>query len=306
MIRAAYIFAVLGLVVPPIPCMAGESLTVNIWPGKVPGDKGDVPPEKVLEQVPGKKLVRRVTNVSQPTITVFRPAKEKDTGVAVLVCPGGAYSILAMDLEGEEVAAWLNSLGVTGIVLKYRVVQRKDSGPRMTAPLEPLQDAQRALSLVRSKAKEWGLDPGRIGMMGFSAGAHLTAAAETNFDRRSYEPIDDVDRLSCRPDFAVLMYVGLLVDNEDKTRLRPTIRVSKDSPPTFFAMASNDQMAVDNSLTMFQALRTAGVPVEMHIYTTGGHGFGLRPSTDPCSTWPQRCADWLRNQRLLPDQLTKE
>jgi acetyl esterase/lipase len=179
------------------------------------------------------------------------------------------------------------------------VVQRKDSGPKMTAPLEPLQDAQRALSLVRSKAQEWGLDPRRIGMMGFSAGAHLTAAAETNFDRRSYEPIDDIDRVSCRPDFAVVLYAGLLVDNEDKSRLRPTIRVSKDSPPTFFAMAANDQMAVENSLTMFQALWKAGVPVEMHIYTTGGHGFGLRPSADPCSTWPQRCAEWLRNQGLL-------
>src|SRR5262249_20395631 len=149
--------------------------------------------------------VKRLTNVSKPTLTVFRPEKDKDTGAAVLIAPGGGYNILAWDLEGEEVAAWLNSIGVTGIVLKYRVPRRPDE-PRDKPPLGPQQDAQRAMSVVRSKAKEWGIDPKRIGMLGFSAGGHLTAATATNFDKRTYEAIDDTDRVSSRPDFAVLVY----------------------------------------------------------------------------------------------------
>jgi len=180
-----------------------EPFTLDVWPGKAPGETGAIGEEKVLADKPGQRTVR-VTNVSRPTLTVFRPDKAKDTGAAVLVAPGGGYSILAWDLEGEEVDAWFNSLGVTGIVLKYRVPKRPDQ-PRH---VPPLQDAQRAMSLVRSKAGEWGIDPKRIGMLGFSAGGHLTAAAATNFDKRAYEFLDDVDKVSCRPDFAVMIYPG--------------------------------------------------------------------------------------------------
>src|SRR5262249_54892297 len=147
---------------------------------------------------------------SKPTLTIFRPAKEKDTGASVVICPGGGYHILAWDLEGEEVAGWLNSIGVTGIVLKYRVPRRPDQ-PRDAPPIGPLQDAQRAVSLPRSKAKEWGLDRRRIGILGFSAGGHLSAWAATNFDRRAYDAIDDADKESCRPDFAVLVYPAYLL-----------------------------------------------------------------------------------------------
>jgi acetyl esterase/lipase len=270
---------------------AEKPQTLVVWPDKVPGEKGEIGPEKAERS----KGVTRITNVTQPTLTVYRPAKEKDTGAAVVIAPGGGYNILAWDLEGEEVARWLNSLGVTGIVLKYRVPRRAGTkGP----PPQALMDAQRALSLVRSKAKDWDLDPGRIGMLGFSAGGHLTAWASTNFDRRAYEPLDAIDQVSCRPDFAVLVYPGGVVAPK-QDELAPEIRVTKDTPPTFFAHAGDDRVRPENSVVMYLALKKAGVPAELHVYAAGGHGFGLRPSARPCSTWPQRCAEWMRAMGFL-------
>ena len=272
------------------PLWAAEKpVVLDVWPGKAPGEKGDIGEEKVLPPQGGKP-VRRLTNVTRPTIAVYRP--QKNTGTAVLICPGGAYNILAMDLEGEEVAAWLNSIGVTGIVLKYRVPARKDQ-PRYLAPL---QDAQRAMSLVRARAKDWGVDPGRIGILGFSAGGHLSAATSTNHDRRQYEPVDEVDKTSCRPDFTVLVYPAYLTA---KDGLAPEIRVSGQTPPTFFAHAGDDRISPENSIAMFLALKRAGVPGELHVYASGGHGFGLRPTENPCSTWPQRCEQWMRARGLL-------
>jgi acetyl esterase/lipase len=215
----------------------------------------------------------------------------------VLITPGGGYNLLAWDLEGEEVAGWLNSIGVAGIVLKYRVPRRPDT-PRDAAPPQAQMDAQRAMSVVRARAGEWGLDPKRIGMLGFSAGGHLTAWTATNFDKRAYEPLDETDRVSCRPDFAVLVYPAYLVP-KGKDELAPDIRVSKETPPVFFAHAGDDGVSADNSIVMYRALKKAGVPAELHVYATGGHGFGLRPSDKPCSTWPQRCGEWMKAQGLL-------
>ncbi len=275
-----------------------KPLVVDVWPGKAPGETGDLGPEKAMEpKKTDKNPVLRITNVSKPTLTIFRPAKDKDTGAAVVIAPGGGYSILAWDLEGEEVATWLNTIGVTGIVLKYRV-PRRPGDPKDQQPLGALQDAQRALSLVRGKAGEWGLDPQRIGMLGFSAGGHLTAAVSTNFDKRSYETIDAVDKVSCRPDFTVLIYPAYLVE-KNGTQLKPDIRVTKETPPTFFAHAANDPVTPESSVAMFLALRKAGVASELHIYSSGGHGFGLRPTASPSATWPARCADWMRTQGLL-------
>jgi len=270
---------------------------INVWPGKAPGEKGDIGEEKVLESKPNEKKVKRITNVSTPTLSIFRPAKDKDTGAAVVICPGGGYNILAWDLEGEEVAAWLNSIGVTGIVLKYRV-PRRPTDAKDKAPIGALQDAQRAVSLVRSKAEEWKLDPKRIGILGFSAGGHLAASTSTNFDKRAYELIDDVDKVNCRPDFAVLVYPAYLLV-KDKDELAPDIRISKETPPTFFAHAGNDPVKADNSVFTYMALKRAGVPAELHVYTSGGHGFGLRPSEEPCSAWPQRCGEWFKARGLL-------
>ena len=267
-------------------------MVVDVWPGKAPGEKGDIGEEKFLDQKAGEKQVKRLTNVSRPTLTIFRPAKDKDTGAAVVICPGGGYNILAWDLEGEEVAAWLNSIGVTGIVLKYRV-PRRPTDAKGEPPIGPLQDAQRAMSLVRTKSKEWGIDPKRIGILGFSAGGHLAAAATTNYDQRAYEALDDVDKQSCRPDFAVLVYPAYLVA-KDKDELTPQIKVTKETPPVFFAHAGNDGVKAENSVVMYLALKKAGVPAELHVYSTGGHGFGLRKSDNACSTWPDRAGEWLK------------
>ncbi len=271
--------------------------TFDVFPGKVPGEIGKIGEEKFLDQKPGEKPVKRLTNVSKPTITVFSPSKVKNTGAAVLICPGGGYNILAWDLEGEEVAKWLNSLGVTGIVLKYRVPRRPEDAKNEPPP-GPLQDAQRAMSLIRGKAKEFGIDPHRLGILGFSAGGHLAATTALQFDKRSYPAIDELDQVSSRPDFAVLVYPAYLT-SKDKGELLPTVHVSKDSPPMFFAHAANDGVKADNSVQLFLALRRAGVPAELHVYSTGGHGFGLRPSANPCSTWPARCADWMRTSGFL-------
>jgi acetyl esterase/lipase len=196
-----------------------EPLVLDVWPGKAPGETGPIGEEKPVEEKPFGFLVKGVTNVSRPTLTVYRPAK--DTGAAVLVCPGGGYNIVGLNPDAEGAAPWLNSLGVTAIVLKYRV-PRGTGQPTDSPPPGPLQDAQRALSLVRHKARDWGIDPNRIGMLGFSAGGHLTAAASTGFDRHSYERIDEVDQISCRPDFAMVVYPGLLLAR-DQEGLAPQI-----------------------------------------------------------------------------------
>ncbi len=275
---------------------ADKPAVIDLWPGAAPGEKGDIGPEKETGSKPGQRQVKRITNVTKPTLTVFRPAKDKDTGAAVVIAPGGGYSILAWDLEGEEVAAWLNSVGVTGVGLKYRV-PRRPGEPTDQAPLGARQDGQRAVSLVRSKAAEWGIDPHRIGMLGFSAGGHLTAWTATNSDKRSYEPVDDADKASCRPDFAVLVYPAFLIERGKPDQLAPDIRVSKDTPPCFFAHASDDSS--ENSVRMYLELRKLKVPAELHVYATGGHGFGLRQEGKPCATWPQRCEEWMRVQGIL-------
>lgn len=282
---------------------ADKPLVVDLWPGQPPGEKDEIAAEKVEGSKPGERQVKRVTNVTKPTLSVFKPAKGADTGAVVVIAPGGGYNILAWDLEGTEVADWLNSIGVTGIVLKYRVPRRPGT-PNDVAPPQAQMDAQRALSVVRGKAKEWGIDPKRVGMLGFSAGGHLTAWTSTNFDKRAYDPIDDIDKESCRPDFTVLVYPAYLVPR-GKDELAPDIRVSKDTPPTFFAHANDDPISAENSARMYLALKKAKVPAEVHIYTAGRHGFGLRKSDKPCSTWPERCGEWMKAQGLLKPAAAK-
>jgi acetyl esterase/lipase len=298
-------FALTLLLATAIPCRAGDKpLVLNVWPGAAPGVKSPVDDgkpvaeEKMEEVKPGKQSFKRVSNVSKPTITVYRAPHDHDTGAAVVICPGGGYQMLAWDYEGVDVATWLNSIGVTGIVLKYRVPRPAGSTPG-TQPVGPLQDAQRALSLVRSKAGEWGIDPNRIGILGFSAGGHLATSASCNFDKRAYEAVDDVDKISCRPDFAVLVYPAYLLA-AGKSELAPEIRLRKECPPTIIIHAGDDKLVrVDGSIQAYLALVHAGVPTELHVYTTGGHGFGMRPGNRPSASWPQRCGEWLRSQGFL-------
>lgn len=280
---------------------------VPIWPGKVPDAVPDPKPESVRADW------AKVTNVSLPTMTVYAP-KGRNTGVAMVVFPGGGYQFLAMDLEGTEICDWLTSRGITCVLLKYRV---PDSGPtwkdghRYYPRVQTaLQDAQRTLGLIRQHAVEWHVDPHKIGVIGFSAGGHLVAAVSTDFVQRTYPPVDAADKLTCRPDFAIAIYPGHLWAHEDENHatrdetdlsLRPDIRVRSDTPPTFLLQAEDDHVdGVEQSLAYYVALQKAGVPTEMHLYAQGGHAFGLRPTKLPIGRWPALVEQWLRTIGMLP------
>jgi acetyl esterase/lipase len=271
---------------------------IPLWSGPAPGVKADLGPEHDTttekDNLVAGKRVSRITNITVPTLTVHTPPKEKKNGAAVLVFPGGGYRILAWDLEGTEICDWLNSVGITGVLVKYRVPPPPDV-PRY---LPPLQDAQRAIGIVRARASEWGIDPNRIGVLGFSAGAHLSAALSTNFDKRRYEPVDASDQQSCRPDFAVLIYPGGLVPR-DSDKLSSEIQVTSATPPTFIVQTEDDPVRVENSLAYYAALKAAKVPAEMHLYASGGHGYGLRQSKHGVTSWPARAAEWMRSIGVL-------
>ena len=248
---------------------------------------------------------RFVANVSRPTLTVYSP-KDRNTGAAVVVFPGGGYQVLAIDLEGTEVCDWLTENGITCVLLKYRVPNAAASWDqncgcdRKTGSSMPLEDAQRALSLVRSHAAEWHIDPHKVGVLGFSAGGHLVAAVSTHFNRRAYKPVDAADQESCRPDFAVALYPGHLFD-AGKSALYSDIRVGRDTPPTFLVHAENDSVdPVSHSLVYYSALKNAHVPVELHLYAQGGHAFGLRQTALPITGWPKLVETWLRTIGIVP------
>ena len=272
---------------------------IDLWPGTAPGDVADLGVEHDSTK-PGpngqpEDGVIRLANVSKPTITIYRPERAINTGAAVIVCPGGGYSILAMNLEGTEICQWLTSIGVTAILLKYRVPVRKGR-PRFEPPL---QDAQRALGIVRQQGAGWGVDPHRVGILGFSAGGHLSAAASTNYETRTYPAVDDADRQNCRPDFTVLIYPAYLTPDADRTRLADEIKVDAKTPPAFVVMTADDPVHMENAMVYTLALKNAHVPVELHLYPNGGHGYGMRPSDKSVSHWPERAAEWLKSQGWL-------
>jgi acetyl esterase/lipase len=283
-----------------LSAFAAEPVKVlDLWPGTAPGEKGDIGEEHDTSKpndglVAGKPVIR-LGNVTKPTIAIYRPNSANDTGTAVVVCPGGGYQILAMDLEGTEVCDWLNSIGVTGVLLKYRVPKRAGLEKHGAS----LQDAQRALGLVRHRASEFGINPQRIGVLGFSAGGHLAATLSNNYQERTYPTVDDADAVSCRPDFTVLIYPAYLTLKDENDKIAPEIPVSSSTPPSFLAMAEDDSVRVENVLFYALALKKAKVPVELHVYPTGGHGYGLRPSRNLVTTWPKRVEDWMRSRELL-------
>ena len=279
--------------------MTAEPLVLNLWPQQPPGKAVQLPPEadqtKPEDKLIAGRRIIKLGNVSTPQIAVYRPTKEKDTGASVVICPGGGHSILAYDLEGTEVAEWLNGIGVTGVVLKYRVPYR-DPEKRWLAAV---QDGQRAMSLVRSKAADWKLDPKRIGILGFSAGGEVAGLVSFFDEQRQYEAIDAMDKVSSRPDFAVLVYPGGL-EEKGKGQLRDYIKISKQSPPMFFVHAFDDGVSVLNSLLTAAELKKIGGAAEVHAYATGGHGYGLRHvDGQPVTDWPKPCEAWLRGLGVL-------
>lgn len=242
----------------------------------------------------GGETVLRIMNVGEPTITYYPAPKDLASGSAVVVCPGGGYNLLAYDLEGDEVCQWLNSLGITGVLLKYRVPRREGREKHEA----PLQDLQRAIGYVRAHAAEYGVDPRRIGVMGFSAGAHLSATASNNFARRTYPPADAADRASCRPDFCLLVYPAYL-DGEEPFRIAPELKVSPQTPPTLLIQAEDDKSYINSSLFYYYALKEAGVPAWMHLYSKGGHGYGLRDTGAAVNEWPERAESWFRELGII-------
>jgi len=272
--------------------------TLALWPHGAPGANSNPQPEvdttTAKDNLIAGKPVVRLGNVSSPAITLY-PPKGANTGAAVVVFPGGGYRILAIDLEGTEVCGWLNSAGITCVLLKYRV---PDSGPYPNSSAA-LQDAQRAVGMVRTYASEWHIDPNRIGVLGFSAGAHLAAALSTHFDQRLYDSFDRADQMSCRPDFVVIVYPGYLAIAERNFAPNSEIHVTGKTPPTFLLQAEDDPVHVENATVYFQALADAKVPAELHIYAEGGHGYGLRPTELPVTDWPRLVEKWLVTIRLL-------
>lgn len=276
---------------------SSELRTIPLWNGNVPGIVAAKGQERDTTDAEGRmvagKPVVRLGDVSEPMLTVYPADEQKNTGAAVMVCPGGGYNILAYDLEGSEVCEWLNSIGVTGILLKYRVPRPAGEGRADGPPVGPLMDAQRALSIVREHAQEWGIRSDRIGVLGFSAGGNLAARLATNFETRAYDLLEEVDQVSCRPDFAVLVYPAYLFEEKDEL-IAPNLPISDRTPPMFLTMAFDDRVGPENILRMGIALKRQEIPAEVHLYPTGGHGYGLRPSEHQATTWPERCEAWMR------------
>jgi acetyl esterase/lipase len=273
--------------------LLAQNAPLPLWPKSVPGAAADAKPEADTttakdQLIAGRPLIR-LGHVSNPTLT-FSAAKKTNTGVAVIVFPGGGYNILALDLEGTEVCDWLTSSGVNCVLVKYRV---PNSGPYPKSPAA-LQDAQRSVGMVRAHAAEWKIDPHKIGVLGFSAGGHLAAAVSTHHDKRLYDAVDSADNLSCRPDFAVVVYPGYLSLAEKNFAANPEINPTREAPPTFIVQAEDDPVHVENAVTYFMALKNAKVPAELHIYAEGGHGYGLRRTAQPVTGWPQSVELWLR------------
>ena len=295
---------------------------IPIWPGAAPDPQPVKGPEYAETSGPkdliAGKPVTAIYNVTVPTMTVYSP-KGNNTGVAVVVFPGGGYQILAIDLEGTEVCDWLVAEGITCVLLKYRVTDVGDypkSGPYPESPMA-LEDAQRAVGLVRYHAEEWHIDPHKIGVLGFSAGGHLSAAISNHWEKRIYSPVDDADKVSCRPDFAVPIYPGHLSigasewdAKQGKNKfemgkpedpevgplaLNPDFHVTKETPPTFLLQAEDDNVDnVDDALSYYIALKNAKVPSEIHLYAHGGHAFGLRHTKQPITDWPELVEKWLQ------------
>ncbi|MGI9240172.1 MAG: alpha/beta hydrolase [Verrucomicrobiales bacterium] len=311
LLQKQYVWLAFFMLVLPTIALAEEPPESKLWPGNAPGAKTPAGPDETEE----RDGILLVGKINTPTVRTYLPAPEKATGAAVVVLPGGGYSIVAMRHEGFEVARWLNSIGVAAIVVKYRVSNDPTYGYQHPVPA---LDAQRAIRLTRSNAEEWGIDPERIGVLGFSAGGHLAATTGTLFNHKLIvRDRDEIDRVSSRPNFMILIYPvismtkpfghagskrNLLGDSPapDLTRLLSSeLNVTSTTPPTFLVHSHDDPVSSENSIYFYLALRNAKVPAELHLYESGGHGYGLGKAGHPTATWPDRCEEWLRARGVL-------
>lgn len=290
----SFLFSILFVLSNPAMSSA-EPPEIEIWPTGLPAGSVRLPEDRIAK-LKSELTVERIRYVDNPTLTVFEAPKSQANGCAVIICPGGGYNILAWPKEGLEVAEWFNSIGVTAFVLKYRV-------PRRTPNIhwEPMQDVQRAIRVVRHGAKNWNVDPERIGTLGFSAGGHLTVMSGVQYKTRCYARVDEADDVSCRPDFICPIYCAYLGDGYDDSiaSLGELVTVSKDTPPAFMAVTWDDSMRGAQSALLFSKLRENYVPAELHAYAKGGHGYGIRPSDNPVSGWNLHLAAWMKASKLL-------
>jgi endo-1,4-beta-xylanase len=262
-----------------------------LWPHGAPGSEGMMDRKEVLTQPAKAGDSLKVSNIHNPSLTVYFPAKDKATGAAMIVAPGGGHRFLSIDTEGTNVAEWLNSVGVAAFVLKYRLAREADSPYKVD--VHPFADVERAIRTVRARSAEWNVNPAKIGVMGFSAGGEVAVMASTRYDAGLTGANDAIERQSSRPDYQILIYPGIRVE---------TVNVTKDTPPTFMLCADNDKgpsMAIPE---LYLALKKVGVPAELHIYNSGGHGFGYRAGAMPVikSTWVLRLQDWMSDIGMSP------
>ena len=274
----------------PLAAMADE---IKLWP------EGPPSPLPVKSEATAKLIASyggptptRLTDISDPTITIYKP--EKPNGASVIVAPGGGFMFLSYSFEGTQVCEWLNTLGVTGVLLKYRTPTRDDKEPYTL----PVQDAQRAMGLVRHHAAEWGLDPNRVGLLGFSAGGNLLGHAACDRGERTYPQKPELDDPR-GPDFAVMVYGGGFLDKDDKTQFRPGFSVPKDAPPIFMVVAHDDKSNPIEMTMLYLAYKKQNLPAEIHVMTKGGHGFGMRAAGNPINDWPARCGEWMKSMGYL-------
>ncbi|MBC9794679.1 alpha/beta hydrolase [Sinomicrobium weinanense] len=289
----------------------GQNTTIKVWPETIPGAMGNPDYKKETAYANNGKSPR-IKKVTDPTLEIFLPAKDKANGTAILICPGGGYSALAIDHEGRDIAAWFNKLGIAAFVLQYRLPSdaiMKDKS------IGPLQDGQEAIRIIRRNAAKWNIKTDRVGIIGFSAGGHLASTVSTHFSEEVYEPGDAV---SARPDFSMLVYPVISMDQEiahkgSRTNLigeHPSpnlvkrfsneLQVKEDTPPAFLVHSTDDNVVqVENSIRYYLALKDHQVPAEMHIYRQGGHGYGMGRSDNTESSWPEALERWLKMNKLL-------
>lgn len=271
-----------------------QQAPVLLFPDGAPGETRRL---KEKEDLSGSKVagcpVLRISDVSEPTLTFYPAPADNNSGATIIVNPGGGYNILAYNLEGTEICKRFNSHGVNCVLVKYRVPRREGLEKHQA----PLQDLQRAIAYTRSHAKAWNIDPDRIGVMGFSAGAHLAAVASNNFNERTYPQVGGFDNVSLRPDFCVLIYPAYL-DGENFS-IAPELKVTGNTPPTFIVQTQDDHRLLNSSIFYYYALKEAKVPVSMNLYPTGGHGYGLRNTGDWVNEWPYRVMSWLREIKMV-------